>query len=81
VREQRRERPASESATTRRTFCADAAVCTHRKDQDHRDGMLMFNQGRRSLHVQKHTCANCGYPSASVRKCTSHASLFQPTDT
>merc|ERR1711900_19883 len=24
--------------------------------------------GRRSLHVQKHTCANCGYPSASVRK-------------
>jgi hypothetical protein len=31
VREQRRERPASESATTRRTFCADAAVCTHRK--------------------------------------------------
>ncbi|RAQ51978.1 hypothetical protein AFGD_006576 [Aspergillus flavus] len=24
--------------------------------------------GRRSFHVQKSTCANCGYPSAKVRK-------------
>ncbi|KAK5744600.1 60S ribosomal protein L37B [Elasticomyces elasticus] len=24
--------------------------------------------GQRSLHVQKHTCANCGYPSAAIRK-------------
>ncbi|KAK0254882.1 60S ribosomal protein L37B [Friedmanniomyces endolithicus] len=24
--------------------------------------------GQRSLHVQKHTCANCGYPSAGIRK-------------
>ncbi|TID16983.1 putative 60s ribosomal protein l37 [Venturia nashicola] len=24
--------------------------------------------GRRSLHIQKHTCSSCGYPSASVRK-------------
>ncbi|KAM0279662.1 hypothetical protein ACHAQH_004464 [Verticillium albo-atrum] len=24
--------------------------------------------GRRSLHVQKHTCASCGYPSAKTRK-------------
>ncbi|CAD0029600.1 unnamed protein product, partial [Aureobasidium pullulans] len=24
--------------------------------------------GSRSLHVQKHTCSNCGYPSASIRK-------------
>ncbi|CAK3790398.1 60s ribosomal l37 [Lecanosticta acicola] len=24
--------------------------------------------GRRSMHVQKHTCANCGYPSAGIRK-------------
>ncbi|KAL0261550.1 60S ribosomal protein L37B [Diplodia seriata] len=23
--------------------------------------------GRRSLHVQKHTCASCGYPAAKVR--------------
>ncbi|KZZ87688.1 Ribosomal protein L37e [Ascosphaera apis ARSEF 7405] len=23
--------------------------------------------GRRSLHIQKHTCASCGYPSAKVR--------------
>ncbi|PKS12066.1 hypothetical protein jhhlp_001362 [Lomentospora prolificans] len=23
---------------------------------------------RRSLHIQKHTCASCGYPSAKVRK-------------
>lgn len=26
--------------------------------------------GSRSLHVQKKTCSNCGYPSASIRKCT-----------
>ena len=26
--------------------------------------------GSRSLHVQKHTCSNCGYPSKSIRKCT-----------
>ncbi|BCS22880.1 60S ribosomal protein eL37 [Aspergillus puulaauensis] len=24
--------------------------------------------GRRSYHVQKSTCANCGYPSAKTRK-------------
>uniref|UniRef100_L2FLT3 60s ribosomal protein l37 n=1 Tax=Colletotrichum fructicola (strain Nara gc5) TaxID=1213859 RepID=L2FLT3_COLFN len=24
--------------------------------------------GRRSLHVQKHTCSSCGYPSAKTRK-------------
>ncbi|KAI7929886.1 hypothetical protein M0657_001613 [Pyricularia oryzae] len=24
--------------------------------------------GRRSLHVQKHTCASCGYPAAKTRK-------------
>ncbi|KAK3702105.1 60S ribosomal protein L37B [Vermiconidia calcicola] len=24
--------------------------------------------GQRSLHVQKKTCANCGYPRASIRK-------------
>lgn len=30
--EQRRERPALASATTRRTSCADAAVCSHRED-------------------------------------------------
>ncbi|GAM87045.1 hypothetical protein ANO11243_050660 [Dothideomycetidae sp. 11243] len=24
--------------------------------------------GQRSLHVQKKTCANCGYPSKSIRK-------------
>ncbi|RLL96573.1 60S ribosomal protein L37 [Aspergillus turcosus] len=24
--------------------------------------------GRRSFHIQKSTCANCGYPSAKVRK-------------
>ncbi|KAH7358542.1 60S ribosomal protein L37, partial [Plectosphaerella cucumerina] len=23
---------------------------------------------RRSLHVQKHTCASCGYPAAKTRK-------------
>ncbi|KAI0153545.1 ribosomal protein L37e [Pestalotiopsis sp. NC0098] len=26
--------------------------------------------GRRSLHIQKHTCASCGYPAAKTRKCT-----------
>ncbi|KAF2460559.1 putative 60S ribosomal protein L37 [Lineolata rhizophorae] len=24
--------------------------------------------GRRSLHIQKHTCGSCGYPAAKVRK-------------
>ncbi|RKF77639.1 60S ribosomal protein L37 [Golovinomyces cichoracearum] len=24
--------------------------------------------GRRSLHIQKHTCAACGYPAAKTRK-------------
>ena len=24
--------------------------------------------GRRSLHIQKHTCASCGYPAATIRK-------------
>ncbi|KAL3955095.1 hypothetical protein ACCO45_010658 [Purpureocillium lilacinum] len=24
--------------------------------------------GRRSLHVQKHECSSCGYPSAKTRK-------------
>ncbi|KAH7057307.1 hypothetical protein B0J12DRAFT_409356 [Macrophomina phaseolina] len=23
--------------------------------------------GRRSLHIQKHTCASCGYPAAKTR--------------
>lgn len=26
--------------------------------------------GRRSFHIQKHTCASCGYPAAKMRKCT-----------
>ncbi|KAF2105015.1 60S ribosomal protein L37, partial [Rhizodiscina lignyota] len=24
--------------------------------------------GRRSLHIQKHTCSNCGYPAAKIRQ-------------
>ena len=30
--------------------------------------------GRRSLHVQKHTCSSCGYPAAKMRKCQFEAS-------
>ena len=30
----------------------------------------LWDIGRRSLHIQKHTCASCGYPAAKVRKCT-----------
>ena len=26
--------------------------------------------GRRSLHIQKHTCSSCGYPAAKIRQCT-----------
>lgn len=26
--------------------------------------------GKRSFHIQKSTCANCGYPAAKTRKCT-----------
>lgn len=30
-----------------------------------------FNfSGRRSLHIQKHTCSSCGYPAAKIRGCT-----------
>lgn len=25
--------------------------------------------GRRSLHIQKHTCSSCGYPAAKIRQC------------
>ena len=25
--------------------------------------------GRRSFHIQKHTCASCGYPAAKTRSC------------
>lgn len=28
------------------------------------------SSGRRSLHIQKHTCASCGYPAAKTRGCT-----------
>merc|ERR1712000_519256 len=24
--------------------------------------------GRRSLHIQKHTCSSCGYPAAKIRQ-------------
>ncbi|KAF1983892.1 putative 60S ribosomal protein L37 [Aulographum hederae CBS 113979] len=24
--------------------------------------------GRRSFHIQKHTCSNCGYPAAKIRQ-------------
>ncbi|EFY93117.1 60S ribosomal protein L37 [Metarhizium acridum CQMa 102] len=34
---------------------------------------------RRSLHIQKHECSSCGYPSAKTRKCTFIRSLFGPT--
>ncbi|KAL8839055.1 MAG: hypothetical protein Q9170_001891 [Blastenia crenularia] len=27
--------------------------------------------GRRSLHIQKHTCSSCGYPAAKIRQCGS----------
>ncbi|OGM46347.1 hypothetical protein ABOM_004756 [Aspergillus bombycis] len=30
--------------------------------------LRLENSGRRSFHVQKSTCANCGYPSAKTRK-------------
>ncbi|OJI83308.1 hypothetical protein ASPTUDRAFT_76786 [Aspergillus tubingensis CBS 134.48] len=34
------------------------------------DGLILFGlkTGRRSFHVQKSTCANCGYPAAKTRK-------------
>ncbi|KAL8381086.1 hypothetical protein RB595_005393 [Gaeumannomyces hyphopodioides] len=30
--------------------------------------LLPTPTGRRSLHVQKHTCSSCGYPAAKTRK-------------
>ena len=35
-----------------------------------------MSSGSRSLHVQKKTCSNCGYPSASIRRCTSNLFLL-----
>ncbi|KAL5353436.1 60S ribosomal protein L37B [Pseudogymnoascus australis] len=32
-----------------------------------RTGTNSMNTGRRSLHVQKHTCSSCGYPAAKIR--------------
>lgn len=34
-----------------------------------------MNTGRRSLHVQKHTCSSCGYPAAKIRGCAYNLSL------
>lgn len=34
-----------------------------------------MNLGRRALHIQKHTCAACGYPAAKIRQCTPMLSL------
>ncbi|SPO03781.1 related to transmembrane protein PFT27 [Cephalotrichum gorgonifer] len=31
-------------------------------------GRVSMRVGNRSLHVQKHTCASCGYPAAKTRK-------------
>ena len=31
--------------------------------------ILPSNLGRRSLHIQKHTCSSCGYPAAKIRQC------------
>ncbi|CZS91943.1 related to 60S ribosomal protein L37 [Rhynchosporium agropyri] len=33
--------------------------------------------GRRSLHIQKHTCSSCGYPAAKIRQCTFYSTLGQ----
>ena len=30
----------------------------------------LLSPGRRSLHIQKHTCSSCGYPAAKIRQCT-----------
>ena len=35
--------------------------------------------GRHSFHIQKSTCAGCGYPAARLRKCESFFFLFFPT--
>jgi hypothetical protein len=33
-------------------------------------GDISSTIGKRSFHIQKSTCANCGYPAAKTRKCT-----------
>lgn len=35
--------------------------------------------GRRSLHIQKHTCSSCGYPAAKIRQCTPPSPPLSPT--
>ena len=77
---QRREQPVSESAITRRTLCADVAVsnmnswrCAEIDELSSQHWKHSSNwrirPGRRSLHIQKHTCSSCGYPAAKIRQC------------
>ncbi|KAI1433134.1 60S ribosomal protein L37 [Xylaria sp. CBS 124048] len=42
----------------------DLTAVGENEEADEKDHSL----GRRSLHIQKHTCAACGYPAAKTRK-------------
>lgn len=39
-------------------------------------GLMSKCTGRRSLHIQNHDCASCGYPRAKTRSCTVPPPLF-----
>ena len=56
---------------------------TREKEKDWiTSGGLTFQlEGRRSLHIQKHTCSSCGYPAAKTRKCTFHPDSISLHDT
>ncbi|TVY15105.1 60S ribosomal protein L37 [Lachnellula arida] len=68
------------SAITRHTRCVVDAVSTidsvercerggWRNLRPKADGKLTQQpSGRRSLHIQKHTCSSCGYPAAKIRQ-------------
>ena len=42
---------------------------------DTQANLVPLTPGRRSLHIQKHTCSSCGYPAAKIRQCT-YALIF-----
>ncbi|EGE82779.2 50S ribosomal protein L37e [Blastomyces dermatitidis ATCC 18188] len=61
-RRQRRQRPALVDAEFQ-SLIQDDFGKRHNKSHT-----LCRRCGRRSFHIQKHTCSSCGYPAAKTRK-------------
>ena len=56
---------------------------TRHKTSIQNSGLLLIlpsDLGRRSLHIQKHTCSSCGYPAAKIRQCMPSSQTSWPLD-